>query len=195
MIVQYDTKVNVKSLKKQILKNEFKIIKKYPPAGHNGILTDGGTGLGSNSLTSRYYHFNVLNWWRTKTLKKEIKKCYLDYVSQENQYIYVQCWANVMRNGDKINPHNHRSKNDFLKYHAVSGNLFISCDTQTNTYYENIKVPNIIGKLILFPSHVTHWTDTYYGTEERISIAFDIRTKFDWEDDVYSDAKKHWVKI
>jgi hypothetical protein len=195
MLVQYDTQIDIKKLKKQILKNELKIIKKYPPTGYGNILTDGNTGLGLNSLTARHYHFNVLNWWGTKTLKKEIKRCCLDYINQTNQPVYIQCWANVMRNGDKIHPHNHRPRNDFFKYHAVSGNLFISCDKKTNTYYENIKVSNVVGKLILFPSHITHWTDTYYGKEERISIAFDVRTKFDWEDDVYSDAKKHWIKI
>ena len=38
-----------------------------------GVYSDGNTGLGLNSLTSRFYHYNVLKWWGTKVLRKEIK--------------------------------------------------------------------------------------------------------------------------
>ena len=33
------------------------------------------------------------------------------------------------------------------------------------------------------------------GNEERISIAFEIKTKEDWHEDVYDGAKRHWIKI
>jgi len=37
--------VNLKRFTKQILKNEQKIIKKYPPTNRSNVKTDGGTGL------------------------------------------------------------------------------------------------------------------------------------------------------
>ncbi len=49
--------------------------------------------------------------------------------------------------------------------------------------------------MTLFPSFVGHRTDKYVGNEERISIAFDIKTKEDWHEDVYDGAKRHWIKI
>ena len=194
-IKKYTTNIDVLYFEKKILKNEKKIIQKYPPTGYDGNFNDGSTGLGKNSLTSRYFYFNVMNWWGVSSLKKEIKKCYFDFTKLKKQPLYIQCWANVMRKGEKILYHSHRSYLNTLKYNAVSGNLFISCDTQTHTYYENFSIANEPGVLTLFPSFIRHCTDRYDGEKERISIAFDIRTKNDWMEDVYDDAKKHWVKI
>ena len=50
------------------------------------------------------------------------------------------------------------------------------------TYYKNpfndskVGIYNIVGELILFPSHIIHWTDNNNDPEPRISIAFDIIT-------------------
>ena len=66
--------VNLRRLTKQILKNETKIIKKYPPTNRIGTKTDGNTGLGYDSLTSRFFHFNVLSWFNTNQLRKEIRR-------------------------------------------------------------------------------------------------------------------------
>ena len=69
-------------MKNKILKNEPKIIKKYPPLGFYKELTDGDTGLGQNSLTSRFFQYNLLDWWGTTNLRKTIKKNYLDFYRQ-----------------------------------------------------------------------------------------------------------------
>jgi len=59
----FETNLNTVYLKNKILHNEKKIIKKYPPTDYSGNVTDGQTGLGLDSLTSRFFHFNVLKWW------------------------------------------------------------------------------------------------------------------------------------
>ena len=46
--------VDLKNFTKQILNKEKKILKKYPPTNRIGEKTDGGTGLGFNSLTSMF---------------------------------------------------------------------------------------------------------------------------------------------
>jgi len=186
----FNVNLDIDYLKKKILKEEKKIIKKYPPVGYDNQPTDGETGLGLDSLTSRYYHFNVLNWDGTEQLAKEIKRCYNTF-TESNQDIYVQCWANVMRCGQKINPHKH---NYIPERNIISGNLVIHSN-EMNTYYEGSAVPNKISSLTLFPGTVYHWTDTYEGQEERITIAFDIRTYKDWKEDIFDDAKSHWVKL
>jgi hypothetical protein len=193
---RYKTNIDVLYFKNKILKNEKKIIQKYPAKSWD--LTedfDGATGLGYNSLTARSPHFNVLNWWGVSSLKKEIKKSYFDITKNKKQPLYVQCWANVMRNGEVIKYHRHRNYDASVKYGSISGNLFISCDVQTNTHYESFSIPNEPGVMTLFPSFVGHRTDKYVGNEERISIAFDIKTKEDWYEDVYDGAKNHWIKI
>jgi len=188
----FNVNLDIDYLKKKILKEETKIIKKYPPTNRCGLITDGDTGLGSNSLTSRHYHFNVLTWFGTRQLKKEIKRCYNTFMNVNGQDIYVQCWANVMRNGEVIKPHRHTNPTNRS---IICGNLVIQSPETMNTYYEGTPVNNRVGTLTLFPSNVFHWTDIYIGKEERITIAFDVRNYKDWKEDVFDDAKHHWVKI
>ena len=69
-IIQKQTDIDCDALSNLILKKEPEIIQKYPPTGFNGEYTDGNTQLGFNSLTSRFYHFNVLSWDNTDILKK-----------------------------------------------------------------------------------------------------------------------------
>ena len=186
--------INLKRFSKQILKNEQKIIKKYPPTDFNNIKSDGGTGLGYDSLTSRFYHFNVLKWFNTNQLKKEIRKGYESYTKAKNTPIFVQCWANVMRKGDRIKPHAHMDKN-ISSLHALSGHLCVKVDGSTNTYYGGEPVRNLNGEMAFFPSTMTHWTNTYFGDEERITVAFDIYSEEWFNYDIFKDAKKHFVKI
>jgi|TARA_B100000902_G_scaffold128583_1_gene127868 hypothetical protein len=186
--------VNLKRFTKQILKNESKIKQKYPPTNRNNVKTDGGTGLGYDSLTSRFYHFNILNWLNTKQLKKEIRKGYESYTNVKNTPLYVQCWANVMRKGDKIKPHAHMDEN-INPLHALSGHLCVKVDGSTNTYYGGKPVCNVNGEMTFFPSTMAHWTNTYLGDNERITVAFDIYSEEWFNYDVFEDAKKHYIKI
>ena len=97
--------------------------------------------------------------------------------------MYIQCWANVMRNGQKIEAHQHSQDimdtEDFL-----CGNLPLQVDGTTSTYYldttqrpqdtEVKPICNMNGQMTIFPGYLTHWTDKYVGNDERVTIAFDI---------------------
>ncbi len=93
-----------------------------------------------------------------------------------DQHVYVQCWANVMRKGERINPHWHSSsKNCYLGAHITIAS------ENTNTYYENPfngsdvrKYSNVPGSLTIFPAYLTHWTDHYMGNSERVTLAMDF---------------------
>ena len=186
--------VNVERFAKQILKNEQKIIKKYPPTNYKNIKTDGETGLGYDSLTSRYFHFNVLKWFNTKQLKKEIIKGYESYTNLKNTPLFVQCWANVMRKGDRIKPHVHANQN-ISPHHYLSGHLCVKVDGSTNTYYNGMPLCNVNGEMIFFPATTPHWTNVYMGDSERITVAFDIYSEEWFNYDIFEDAKKRFVKI
>ena len=193
-ILEINTDIDLSSLSSRVLRNEKKILKKYPPTDYDKRITDGGTGLGTNSLTSRFYHFNVLSWFGTRKLKKYIRRGYDQYNGVKNAPAYVQCWANVMRKGDVIKAHNHMDL-DISPLQALSGHLCVKVDGSTNTYYERTPILNRNGQMVFFPSTFLHWTDRYMGDDERITIAFDIYSKEWFDYDVFKDAKQHWIKL
>ena len=194
-IVEKQTEIDCDLLTNIILEKEPQIINEYPPIGFYGNETDGDTGLGSNSLTSRFYHFNVLDWDHTDLIKQEIREGYDAYTGLVGTPIYVKCWANVMRKGEQIQLHQH--SDDDLMY--VCGHLSIKVDGSTATYYEvNGSLEpfeNVNGRITFFPSYVPHCTNQYNGDSERITIAFDIKHKELFDVDIHPDAKSKWVRI
>jgi hypothetical protein len=180
--------INFKKLTSTILKLEKSLLNKYKSYEIKG---DGYTGLGNNSLTSRYQKYNLLNIKDTEIIKikKQIilhhnlflKKMNLDpYPS-----LYIQCWANVIRKGEKINTHLHGIE----PFIYLGGHICVQCEN-TNTYYVNpanqINDPQVyqskneIGKISLFQNYIPHYTDVHLSNSERITIAFDLlvdRTK------------------
>ena len=195
-IISLQTDINVNKLSKKILKNEPRILKKYPAKSADGISDfDGETGLGFNSLTSRSPHFNVLDWWGTGNLRKWIRKGYEKYNDITDSPLYVQCWANVMRKGQQIKPHSHRDGQRDPVTNFLSGNLSVCVDGSTSTYYDGSPILNKNGWMVFFPGHVYHWTNRYEGPGERITVAFDIYNKEFFEYDRVMGDRNHWVRI
>lgn len=166
----------------KILHNEKDIIANFPTVDRTSI--DGYTGLGTNSLTSRFDYFNPLSWddIEFKKLNSQILTTYhtfLNILNIERQKVWIKCWANVMRAGEKISPHIHCVN----EYTYLGGHVVISCNN-TNTYYINpvnqINEPqfyqseNSVGKLTFFQQNIPHYTDIHKAEEPRITIAFDL---------------------
>jgi len=198
-IIQKQTSIDCNQLSELVLKKEPEIIEKYPPTGFNGEYSDGQTQLGSNSLTSRFYHFNVLDWDGTDLVKESIRTGYEAYTGLIDTPIYVKCWANVMRKGEQIKPHKHAERYKYREEDYLCGHISVKVDGTTSTYYqvgsETFKFPNIDSMITIFPCYVYHWTDQYNGDSERITLAFDIKSEELFDIGVYSDAKSSWVEI
>ena len=173
----------ISGLRDIILFKEKEIIKNTPKPDEDL----GNTGLGPNSLTSRFPYFNVLEW---KHDYQEIMDLYNFIWSRYNKFLEIlkydipetsiQCWANVLRKGQQIKVHRHNtSPSSFL-----SGNITIQAeDTKTNYYvsevYDEGAYPfyssnNKPGSINIFPSHMLHDTSITESDIPRISIAFDI---------------------
>ena len=89
--------VDFKKISKLILKKEKEIIKKYKPSKKGSV--DGYTGLGKNSLTSRYEFFNVLKW-----KDKEIDKLEKQIIERSvKYYIFIQNKDGTFKLGDDSN--------------------------------------------------------------------------------------------
>lgn len=192
-LITFPSGLDIDYLSKKVLKNEPKVIDKYPPFGYRnkktksrweGEYTDGGTSLGLNSLTSRFCHYNVLHWWGTKKLTKRIRDGYERYTDIKGTPLYVQCWANVMRKGDRIAPHAHTEGRTTPVEKFLSGHLNVQVDSTTATYYKGEPLVNKPGDMIFFPGYLMHYTDTYEGNGERITIAFDI-----FSEDYFNESK------
>lgn len=161
-----------------ILKKEKEIIANTP------VGNDGYTGLGTESLTSRYKYFNVFAWEDDEIQKlrskiKETHDAFLKLFGISIQPVWIQCWANVMRQGQKIKTHVHTVGPDCY----LGGHVTIQCNNTSTVYVNPINVLNdpmehnsinVPGKLTLFQNCIPHYTTTHYGKQERISIAFDL---------------------
>ena len=148
----------------------------------------------SQWLTSRLWQYNFLDldYDVVRELRSFIKNSYISYMNDldiPTQKVYIQCWANVIRNdGRRIVPHHHadghsNDPNASQEYAYLSGNICVQTK-DTNTYFQSpflnkqvISVPNINGEMVFFPSFITHWTDTNINQSERITISFDLITE------------------
>ena len=175
------TKINFKTLAKFILQKEKEILSEQHPTDPN----DAYTGLGKNSLTSRYGQYNILDWKHPAVpkLKQAILKfheCFLKMLTIPlYPQLYIQCWANVMRQGEQIKPHLHSTHSDSY----LGGHIVVQAQ-KTQTHYINpvnqLNEPavhsslNTVGKISLFRSCMAHYTDAHTSDKPRITIAFDL---------------------
>jgi len=146
--------------------------------------SDGHTKLGTDSVTARYgsYNFLLYNEKEVQKIKTVIIDLHSKFVNglqvKKPKSLFVQCWVNIMRKGEKIHPHIHHIKSDSY----LSGHICVQCDN-TSTHYINpvnqINNPEIysskneIGKITLFQSCIPHYTDIV-KKDTRITIAFDL---------------------
>lgn len=163
-------------IKNIILNKEKEIVESHPYYG------DGGTNLDSNSLTSRFPYFNLMKWDEPEldVLKIGIHNTYVKFLNElqiDRRNTKIKSWANVLRKGQSIDYHAHSSSGPWS---YISGHITISTE-DTSTYYANpiittdvYKSENKVGKITLFNEYIPHWTDTYNGEKERITVAFDI---------------------
>ena len=176
--------INFNDLTKFLLSKKKQILK-LPNTIKENKISDGYTGLGINSTTSRFDKYNVLTWKNENIykLKNNILNFYKNFIfffKQElPKELYIQCWINIMNKGEKINAHLHSISPDCY----LGGHVCVQVNN-TSTYYINpinqINDPEIyqskneIGKITLFQNNIPHFTDEHKDDIERITIAFDL---------------------
>lgn len=174
--------LDFKQIADYILVKEKEIVAEFPFEGIKSI--DAYTGLGPDSLTSRWRHFNVLSWDHPEIqkMKEGIHKTYLEFLASFNAprpNVWVQCWANVLRSGQEIGAHCHADG----PWSYLGGHISVQCKgTQTcyMTTLDQINNPKIyrsdneVGKITLFQQCIPHFTTPHHDEHERITIAFDF---------------------
>ena len=178
--------VDTDSLSKFLLSKE-KEVKKLPiSVGKGGVKSDGYTGLGLNTTTAKFQSYNILTWSHPeiKKLKSNIIRNIIDYNNKcgnkTPNVLWIQCWYNVLRFGQKIKPHHHSVSSDCY----LSGHFNVQVNDTSTVYMspinqlnnpDMINIKNIPGKLSLFPSYIFHYTTPHYALKPRITIAFDVK--------------------
>ena len=130
---------------------------------------------------------NIFSWREPVMLRFRdfVHQAYLDYLGSldlQRRRCYIQGWANIFSDGEKLALHTH----DQSPYAYLSGNFTVSCDSTRTIYYPpylyqgapnkraSIEIQNEAGLLTLFPSALHHETSVHHAETERISLAFDI---------------------
>ena len=182
--------IDFKELNKFLLEFEKELLQKE-------ATNDGDTGLWEG-VTSRYEHYNLLkqDHVEIKKLEEQIKKVvrsFLEYKKLYNEKVYILCWFNVLRKGEKLNLHRHIGI-DQMHYSFISGHLSTT-QNDTFTFYtdmsekKRIEIKNELGKVTLFPTYIPHFTSENPTNDLRISIAFDIfPDKYFWNHDYINNG-------
>ena len=173
--------IDLASMKELILKKEKEIIEEYTK--DKFPLVDGGTGLGLDSLTSRFKYFNLLTWDHPacKQLHESIRSLHLKYhwelLKMDPPDLKIRCWANVLRKGERIKKHVHAIHPGSY----LSGHFCVSTIDSSTKYVPpyktdnvDIEIENVSGEMTLFPTCLPHYTTVTKSDEPRITIAFDI---------------------
>lgn len=182
---ELDDSAVLQDLSRTVLEKENRIKRDHRPArvaGEENI---------RDSLTSRYYAFNVLTWPEpcAQDLLKFLRASYRDMLDHmpllRREKVYIQCWANTVRKGESIKIHNHGGPGSYfsgnlpLQVHQPRSSfthysLTATAQTAAGSAEQRLSIDNQPGKLTIFPSDIYHYTDPWPHDEVRITVAFDI---------------------
>lgn len=108
-----------------------------------------------------------------------IRQHYLEYLRLLNvprSKIWIHAWVNILRKGQWITPHHHlQSKDGYL-----SGSVYVTsskADFILEKEGNAMEFTTEAGKIMFFPSCLTHHSQVYEGNTTRISISFDLVIK------------------
>ena len=131
-----------------------------------------------------------------KTVRSEIEKYRIKFKNSKDGLITkwptdysLYGWLISMKSGGELKPHIHYKGwlsgslyiNVPPKSKSESGNLVVSLGEDKDSTDTRINVKKIInvvtGSLVLFPASLTHYTIPFEAEEERIVLAFDVKSK------------------
>jgi len=122
----------------------------------------------------------------TPMLKNYVTKHVKHYINDAELFI-AESWVNIGSNASYQEPHEHLSS--FISgcyYHKTStadGDIVFNCNDKllrqlmrrsTNNDNNLIRYSPEVGKIILFPSYLTHHVTINQTDNERISVAFNV---------------------
>lgn len=142
-----------------------------------------------DGLSSRWYSYNVLAWRyaecrRLRGMVQEVVRSYITRLGHESRPMYLQCWANVLRKGERLALHSHVGPHSYISgvyWVRSQGTATVyrcPLDTRIVGVEDFLEVERTVrsreGKMVIFPSFIEHQTTPVQGDTCRISVAFDV---------------------
>ena len=146
-------------------------------------------GYEDTPLTSQHTVYNWLDHPDVARLQIPSRLFQLSELIHINE-MYAQCWCNILRQGQKLNRHNHCDEpTDFY-----SLNIFIDGNPTTGTYYEDTgRIDNTRGELHIVGTHLEHEVPTHLYQKPRISMAIDLHLGSTYKEDIEHSIKTKQV--
>lgn len=138
--------------------------------------------LSYHGLTRQHNVYNWLNHPDIRPLGIPQRLLELE-LFQNVDHIKVQCWGNLLRQGESIEQHSHCDHTSILDNARSSSpiqpmfasNIFLEGTTPSYTHYEDTgRCANILGEIHLVGGYHEHQVKTNVYRRPRISLAMDI---------------------
>lgn len=172
------SRAECRSLARELCRSEERLLKEHKRIPIAGL---------SDGLTTRWLGYNVLSWDlpEIQTLRKQMKILYLSYLKKANIRRWpneIQCWGNILRDGDSFKPHLH----NFLPRPVLTAALSLTvAPTQTiytfpfplsdgKNYVSQFHVETKPGTIAFVPGWVSHFTTPHQGRQKRVTLGIDI---------------------
>lgn len=164
-----------------------------------------GTGIKHFCMTTAHHTYNLFTWKGNafiEELRKQIlheSKAVWKYMQEKNMSnepfpskVFGKCWANVLHNtDDQLKRHVHKVH----EHSFLTGHFTIQHNESKTIYeypfYDHItqEFPNEVGRMVIFPSYVYHWTTPHNNDLNlpRITLGFDLLLEQGMRCDQYAD--------
>jgi len=131
---------------------------------------------GYTGTTSKYSVYNLLNHGDIRPLKLPDRLFNLSLFSHCTE-LWVQCWGNVLHQGQELSTHMHSSVEQPLNLCATS--IYLEGPEPSYTHWEDTgQTQNIQGQLNVVGQHHEHSVKPNIHTQPRISMALDIHWEY-----------------
>ena len=151
-----------------LLAEECKLIEKVLLDKEKEILSLPANTDYYSGTTARYEHYNFLKYIPEINM---IEKIFDLPIMQDEDEVWIQCWANILNKGESIAMHNHGHPENIF----YACNIFVSGPKNCFTVYDDMgHVSNKIGELHVIDCHLWHGVKENTSKQPRLSIACDI---------------------
>lgn len=140
---------------------------------HKILAIPNNTATGYRGTTAQYSVYNLLTHPDIRPLNIPDKIFSLPILKDKNE-LWVQCWGNVLHQGQNLPVHSHAEKDEPITNDLLACSIYLDGQDPCYTHWEDGKQVNQRGTLHVAGKFHQHEVKRNIHTTPRISMAFDI---------------------